>query len=47
MIYYFKHESCPKDFIGFKGSLDFYKNIKDCYPKLEKAEKIPKNLNQI
>ena len=29
LIYYFKNESGPKIFIGFKGPLHFYKSIKD------------------
>ena len=29
LIYYFKNESGPKFFIGFKGPLRFYKSIKD------------------
>ena len=31
LIYYFKRESDPKNFISFKGPLSFYKNIKDGY----------------
>ena len=38
LIHYFKGEGGPKKFIGFKGPLSFYKNIKDGYTMLEKAE---------
>ena len=34
-------------FIGFKGPLGFYKNIKNGYTTLEKAEENQKNLNQL
>ena len=36
LIYYFKGESGPKNFIGFKGPPNVYKNIKDDYTTLEK-----------
>ena len=39
LVYYFKGKSRPENFIGFKDSLAFYKNIKDGYTTLEKAEK--------
>ena len=45
LTYYFKHERCPKSFIGFKGPLRFYKNIKDSYATLEKAEENKKKSN--
>ena len=35
----YKENNDPKTFPGFKGPLDFYKNIKECYITLEKAEK--------
>ena len=38
LIDYFKGESGPKVFIGFKGPLVFYKNKKDGYITLEKSE---------
>ena len=44
LTYYFKHERCPKSFIGFKGPLRFYKNIKDSYATLEKAEENKKEI---
>ena len=44
LAYYFKHERCPKSFIGFKGPLRFYKNIKDSYATLEKAEENKKEI---
>ena len=39
IIYYFKGESSPKNFISFKDSLAFLKNINDGYITLEKAKK--------
>ena len=36
LIYYYK--SASKNFIEFKGPLNFYKNIKEGYITLEKAE---------
>ena len=33
----YKGNNDPKTFVGFKGLLDFYKNIKECYITLEKA----------
>ena len=38
LIYYFKSKIGPKNFISFKGPLGFYKNVKDGYITLEKAE---------
>ena len=38
LIYYFKRESDPKNFISFKGPLAFLKNIIDSYITLEKAD---------
>ena len=35
---HYKGKTAPKDFIAFKGSLGFYKNIKEGYITLEKAE---------
>ena len=36
-VYYFKGESGPSVFAGFKGPLVFYKNIRDGYTTREKA----------
>ena len=35
---HYKSKNIPKHFIGFKGPLGFYRSIKECYIKLEKAE---------
>ena len=49
--YYFQGESAPINFIGFKGQLNFYKNIKDGYITLEKVKenqkKIKLDINKI
>ena len=37
MIYHYKGETSPKNVIGFKGPLGFYKNVKEGYITLEKA----------
>ena len=37
LIYYFKAKSDTKKFIGFKGPLGLYKNIKNRYTTLENA----------
>ena len=51
LVYYFKYKSGPKIFIGLKWPLGFYKNIKDSYTTLEKAEenqdKLKSNINEI
>ena len=48
LTYYFKGESAPKSFIGFKGPVGLYKNIKDGCVTLEEArENQKKCLNQI
>ena len=47
LTYYFKGKSAPKGFIGFKGPLDFYKNINEDYITIKKAEQNKNNLNQI
>ena len=47
LVYYFKGECGTKNFIDFKGPLDFYENIKDGYTILEKPEQNRKNLNHI
>ena len=39
LIYCYKGESASKNFVGFKGSLVFYKNIKEDHITLEKSEK--------
>ena len=41
-----KHNNDPKIFIGFKGSLWFYGNIKKYYIALKKAEEKQKNSNR-
>ena len=38
LVYYFKAENVSKNVINFKGPLSFYRNIKDGYATLEKAE---------
>ena len=38
LTYHYKDNTTSKTFIGFKGPLDFYKNIKEGYITLEKAE---------
>ena len=43
LVYYFKGESGSKNFISFRGPLNFYKNIKNDHTSLEKAEKNKKN----
>ena len=49
--YYFQGESAPINFIGFKGQLNFYKNIKYGYITLEKVKenqkKIKLDINKI
>ena len=49
LIYYFKSNSVPKNFISFNGPLGFHENIKHAYTTLEKAEEsqILKKLNLI
>ena len=45
LSYHFRNESIPKKvLIGFKGSLGFYKNIKEGYITLEKEEEKQKVL---
>ena len=47
LTYHYQSESIPKKaFIGFKGPLDFYKNIKIGHITLEKAEENKKNLKK-
>ena len=36
LTYHYKGNTAPKTFIGFKGPLGFYKNIKEGYITLEK-----------
>ena len=43
LVYYFNGESRSKNFISFRGPLNFYKNIKNDHTTLEKAEKNKKN----
>ena len=38
LIYYLNYEIGPKNVISFKGPLGCYKNIKDFYITLDKAE---------
>ena len=46
-----KGENGPQNFISFKGPLAFYRNIKDGYKTLEKAEdnrkKIKSDINEV
>ena len=44
LIYYFKGEGDSKIFVRFKDPLTFYKNIKDGYTTLEKAEEKQKKI---
>ena len=44
LIYHFKGESDPKNFIGFKGPLAFYKKA---LKKAEKKEKIKRDIDDI
>ena len=46
LTYRYQGNTAPKNFIGFQGSLDFYRNIKEGYITLEKAEKKKRNLNK-
>ena len=39
LTYHYKGKTAPKIFIASKGLLGFYKNIKEGYIALEKAEK--------
>ena len=45
MIYHHKDETSPKNVIGFKGPLGFYKNVKEGYITLEKAWDKQKEFN--
>ena len=47
IIYYFKGESAPKNFIGLKGPLAFYKNIKDGYMTLENTAETQKEFKSL
>ena len=38
LTYRYQGNTAPKNFIGFKGSLDFYRNIKEGYITLEKTK---------
>ena len=38
LTYHYKGNTAPKTFIGFKGPLGFYKNIKEGYITLEKSK---------
>ena len=38
-IYYLKSKKAPRKFLGFKGSLGFYKNIKEAHITLKKQKK--------
>ena len=46
LTYCYKGNTAPKTFIGFKGTISFYKNIKEGPITLEKAEEEEKNLNR-
>ena len=47
LIYYFKRETDPKKIISFEGRLAFFKNIKDRYTTLNKAEEKKIDINEI
>ena len=47
LTYKDKGKTAPKHFIAFKGPLGFYKNIKEGYITLEKAEEKQKELNKV
>ena len=47
LVYYFKAENVPKNVINFKGPLAFYRNIKDGYTTLGKAEENKKNIKSV
>ena len=42
LTYHYKDTNDPKKFIGFKGPINFYRSIKECYITVEKAEEQPK-----
>ena len=44
--YHYKSKNVPKNFIGFKGPLSFYRSTKEGYITLEKAEEEQKSLNR-
>ena len=44
IIYHYQVKNGPKSFIGFKGPLRFYRNIKEGYITLEKAEEQQREL---
>ena len=44
LTYHYKVKNAPKHFIGFKGPLRFYRNIKEGYITLEKAEEQQREL---
>ena len=46
LTYHYNGNIAPKTFIGFKGQLGFYRNIKEGYVTLEKAAEKKKNLNR-
>ena len=39
-----RFKTTPKNFIAFESPISFYKNIKECYIKLEKEEEKQKQL---
>ena len=44
LTYHYKAKNVPKNFIGFKGPLSFYRSIKEGYITPEKAEEQQKEL---
>ena len=48
---YYKGKNVPKTFIGFKGTLSFYRSIKEGYITLKQAEKqhkkLKSNINEV
>ena len=45
LTYHYKDTNDPKKFIGFKGPINFYRSIKECYITVEKAEEQQQKLN--
>ena len=44
LTYHYKGNNDPKTFVGFKGPLGFYTNIKEGYLTLEKAKEEQKKV---
>ena len=47
LLYYFKSKDIASSFIGFRGPLNLYKNIKNGNTSIKKLKKIKNNLNRI